>query len=125
MTIAPDLINQFHDACVAYDLNLDGLALASTLEAIAKELAQNSDFRYVLNLIRSGARNYKDIRVHSYRQQLGAGTQTWPDLCQLWKSITEAQISSPDQGPRVICVSLAKFTRNLVAAVPENQVRAL
>lgn len=60
----------------------------------------------------------KDIRV---RQQVGrASPSVWPGLKNLWESVDAEDPSSRD-----LIASLAKFTRNLVAAVPENQAKAL
>ena len=60
----------------------------------------------------------KDIHV---RQRMGQATPSvWPCLNNLWKTIDAENLSSRD-----LIASLAKFTRNLVAAVPENQAKAL
>jgi hypothetical protein len=60
----------------------------------------------------------KDIHV---RQQMGQATPSvWPGLNNLWKSIDARNPACRD-----LIASLAKFTRNLVAAVPENQTKAL
>lgn len=60
----------------------------------------------------------KDVHV---RQQMGqASPSVWPGLNNLWKAINAENPSSRD-----LIASLAKFTRNLVAAVPENQTQAL
>lgn len=59
----------------------------------------------------------KDIHV---RQRMGQSSPSvWPGLNNLWKSIDAENPASRD-----LIASLAKFTRNLVAAVPENQVKA-
>ncbi|KAG6910234.1 hypothetical protein DXG01_012369 [Tephrocybe rancida] len=67
----------------------------------------------------------------------GADASLWGDLRKLWKDLTRAQLtfwdvdddetegaSNREKDLRTVCGSLAKFTRNLVAGVPENQVRA-
>lgn len=60
----------------------------------------------------------KDIQV---RQRMGqASPSVWPALNNLWKSVDAENPASRD-----LITSLAKFTRNLVAAVPENQTKAL
>ena len=60
----------------------------------------------------------KDIHV---RQRIGqASPSVWPGLNNLWKTVDAENPSSRD-----LIASLAKFTRNLVAAVPENQTKAL
>lgn len=64
----------------------------------------------------------------------------WSDLRRLWKELarslmtfwdneededTEGNvISIESRCARTLCMATAKFTRNLVAGVPENQVRA-
>lgn len=60
----------------------------------------------------------KDIHV---RQRMGQATPSvWPRLNNLWKMVDAESTSSRD-----LIASLAKFTRNLVAAVSENQEKAL
>lgn len=60
----------------------------------------------------------KDIGV---RERVGrASPSVWPGLNNLWKSVDAENPSSQD-----LIASLAKFTRNLVAAAPENQAKAL
>lgn len=60
----------------------------------------------------------KDIHV---RQRMGQATPfVWPCLNNLWKAVDAENTSNRD-----LIASLAKFTRNLVAAVPENQEKAL
>ena len=67
----------------------------------------------------------------------------WKDLCRVqltfWEEDDEDEDSRLDQVPptpttpaerrehslRNICLSLARFTRNLTAGVPDNQIRAL
>ena len=71
-------------------------------------------------------------RKHTSRQNLGNATSPslWPVLRTLWHSVLNAHVGS-DLRPELtallmdICLSLAKFTRNLVAQNPANQVRAL
>ena len=60
----------------------------------------------------------KDVYV---REQMGrASPSVWPGLNNLWKSV-----NGENPVRRDLITSLAKFTRNLVAAVPENQIKAL
>jgi len=60
----------------------------------------------------------KDIHL---RQRMGQATPSvWPCLNNLWKTVDAENPSGRD-----LIASLAKFTRNLVAAVPENQAKAL
>ncbi|KAF8909342.1 spinocerebellar ataxia type 10 protein domain-containing protein [Gymnopilus junonius] len=75
------------------------------------------------------------------RTDAGADPRLWADLRKLWRDLTRMQLSFWDNddsdedddqhrgnqqqnGLRAVCMSLAKFTRNLVAGVPDNQLRA-
>ncbi|KAI0825852.1 spinocerebellar ataxia type 10 protein domain-containing protein [Irpex lacteus] len=69
------------------------------------------------------------------RQEIGSDTpDIWLDLRRLWTVVANSVSTIEDEddenedgaaaGLRSLCVSVAKFTRNLVAAVPENQSRA-
>ncbi|KDR80569.1 hypothetical protein GALMADRAFT_135707 [Galerina marginata CBS 339.88] len=74
------------------------------------------------------------------RTEAGADPRFWSDLRKLWRDLTRMQLSfwdiddSDDEDGdgendhesslRSVCMALAKFTRNLVAGVPENQSRA-
>jgi ataxin-10 len=76
----------------------------------------------------------------SYRRQAGEDPKLWTDLRKLWRDLARTQLSfwdnDDDSGDeeeeednennslRAACTKLAKFTRNLVAGVPENQLRA-
>ena len=74
-----------------------------------------------------------------YRRQAGEDLKLWIDLRKLWRDLARTQLSfwdndddeeeeeEEDHGNdalRAICTKLAQFTRNLVAGVPENQLRA-
>ncbi|GLB41722.1 putative spinocerebellar ataxia type 10 protein domain containing protein [Lyophyllum shimeji] len=91
------------------------VSLVTTLEQISQILAQNTEARV----------------------NLGANASLWTDLRKLWRDLTRAQLtfwdvddeesegsSNREKDLRTVCGSLAKFTRNLVAGVPDNQVRA-
>ena len=81
----------------------------------------------------------------AHRQDAGSDLKLWLDLRKLWRDLTRAQFSFWDNddsdddddaaaggsgsggappGLRELCATLAKFTRNLVAGVPANQLRA-
>ena len=75
----------------------------------------------------------------SYRRQAGEDQKLWIDLRKLWRDLARTQLSfwdNDDSGDeeqeednennslRAACTKLAKFTRNLVAGVPENQSKA-
>jgi ataxin-10 len=79
-------------------------------------------------------------RFHkTYRRQVGEDPKLWIDLRKLWRDLARTQLSFWDNDDssdeeqeednendslRAFCTKLAKFTRNLVAGVPENQLRA-
>lgn len=55
-----------------------------------------------------------------------SNSSVWPNLRALWNSIVQKRTEEKDKGAhRRLCVALAKFTRNLVAGVQENQDMAL
>lgn len=76
------------------------------------------------------------------RKLAGSDHALWPELRRLWKDLARFQLTfwdneedednedatitlnSESRAVRSLCMGLAKFTRNLVAGVPENQVRA-
>ncbi|KAI0666754.1 spinocerebellar ataxia type 10 protein domain-containing protein [Trametes maxima] len=63
------------------------------------------------------------------RRNIGNATSPsiWPTLSHLWNLTSAAHTDpDPDDEPRLLslCVSLARFTRNLVACEPSNQQRA-
>ncbi|KAI0077713.1 hypothetical protein K474DRAFT_1044426 [Panus rudis PR-1116 ss-1] len=62
----------------------------------------------------------------STRQQLGnSDPSIWPNLHRLWLvAASNSPTSLGDKSLHKFRLSLARFTRNLVAAVPENQLRA-
>ena len=104
--------------------SLSSTAMTSTSAAATSESNMNSLFcsitpdtaRQTLDEIAVDLG--KDIHV---RQLMGQESPSvWPGLNKLWKTIDVENPSSRD-----LIASLAKFTRNLVAAVPENQTRAL
>lgn len=50
----------------------------------------------------------------------------WPGLRQAWDTLAERAVLDEGDAPtRSLVTSLARFTRNLVAAVPSNQQNAL
>lgn len=97
--------------------------LQSTLDGLSHELVSDKSLRSVsLTFILL----FSLIGVN--RIQLGSQPPSiWTPLYELWGSVTRAQSAGTDldsqQTPFVL--SLAKFTRNLVADVPLNQKNAL
>jgi ataxin-10 len=66
----------------------------------------------------------------------GEDSTLWVDLRRLWRDLARTQLTfwdgddddtslNHEKDMRVLCGSLAKFTRNLVAGVPQNQAKAL
>jgi len=113
-----DLVAQWKQACTAFDISIGSsiASLVNALETIAKALAQDDQ-----------------LRVH-----IGFVPSLWIDLRKLWRDLTRTQLTfwdgddsegeggeeSKNKDLRMMCASLAKFTRNLVAGVPHNQTRA-
>ncbi|KAG6891267.1 hypothetical protein C0995_008519 [Termitomyces sp. Mi166 len=111
------LLASWRSACAKFEITsrASTVQLVTTLEHITQALAQDEEARAAL----------------------GTHASLWTDLRKLWRDLTRAQLtfwdvddeetnqlSNKDQDLRTVCGSLAKFTRNLVAGVPENQVRA-
>ncbi|KAH0582940.1 Ataxin-10 [Termitomyces sp. J132] len=114
---AQALLGSWKSACTKFDITSSPsvIQLVTNLEHIAQALAQDEEARVTL----------------------GADASLWSDLGKLWRDLTRAQLtfwdvddeetdltSNKDEDLRTVCGSLAKFTRNLVAGVPENQARA-
>lgn len=61
------------------------------------------------------------------RVQMGAGKPSiWPSLNRAWDTLaSQVVLDEGDVSTRSMVTSFAKFTRNLVAAVPSNQQNAL
>ncbi|KAG8220886.1 hypothetical protein J3R82DRAFT_2385 [Butyriboletus roseoflavus] len=66
-------------------------------------------------------------RDENLRIQMGANNPSiWPGLHQAWSTLAEQVASDEsDASTRSRVMSIARFTRNLVAAVPSNQQNAL
>ncbi|KAL0580613.1 hypothetical protein V5O48_001438 [Marasmius crinis-equi] len=119
------LVGQLKNACARFDINAvsSRSLLIQTLDGIAAQLAQNEKTR---------------VRIGSEDPSL------WDDIRKLWRSVVRAQLTFWDgdddddddtgtgqDGARKqtdhtlchLCISLARFTRNLVAGVPANQNR--
>jgi ataxin-10 len=111
-------------------------ALAEVLEGTSRDLAQSKQIRYVIteNTVDQG------FITTAIREYVGADPRLWPDLRKLWLSLARTQLTFWDNDDsdeedewrenqnddlRSVCTGLAKFTRNLVAGVPQNQSRAL
>ncbi|PPR03220.1 hypothetical protein CVT26_008068 [Gymnopilus dilepis] len=121
LTPGAAVASQFHQACTEFNFKdrRKFHALTAVLEHTAQSLAQS-------DVVRTDA---------------GADPRLWADLRKLWRDLTRMQLSFWDNDDsddednegsgsghedslRAISTSLAKFTRNLVAGVPENQSRA-
>ncbi|KAJ7281931.1 spinocerebellar ataxia type 10 protein domain-containing protein [Mycena rebaudengoi] len=116
---AAGFFSQFATACGSFDVNSqDSVAsLVTILESIIPTLAQNK----------------------IQRERLGENDALWTHLRKPWRDLSRAQLTfwdnddSDDEsdheeerqwGFRSLCANLAKFTRNLVADVPQNQIKA-
>ncbi|KAF9221388.1 hypothetical protein BS17DRAFT_797175 [Gyrodon lividus] len=96
--------------CKLCDAFLDGdgkesvTPLTGTLDSIASDLARNDDLR----------------------TQMGTDSPSiWPTLHKLW-DVLAGQVASQedDVSTRTLGISVARFTRNLVAGIPTNQQNA-
>lgn len=119
MTNGSDYLQRFKQAAAVFDARDDAslAAFAKVADEVAAALASDSDLRFYF----------------------GDDPSIWPALRKLWRDLSRAQLtfwdtSEDDEEARddgeqqramkVACVSLARFTRNLVAAVPYNQEQA-
>ncbi|KAF7309646.1 Ataxin-10-like protein [Mycena indigotica] len=117
----PEATIQFALLPSAFDINShDSVSsLAAILEPITTELAQSKPLR----------------------ERLGEKELIWSDLRKLWHDLSRAQLTFWDNDDsddetvadqekqkqstlRLLSASLARFTRNLVAGVPRNQIEA-
>lgn len=112
-------------------------SLTAILDAGAQEL-QKEPARCVLDHLFSDESSTEP--TSEFRKNLGADQALWVDLRKLWKDLArskltfwdndddeeeaEASLDQESRYVRSLCQAVAKFTRNLVAGVPENQVRA-
>lgn len=116
-TVCNSLVH-LRDLLSTYDINseLSTSPLISALDAVAHDLT----------------------RKLQKRTELGSDPSLWPELRRLWKDLARAHLSfwddsetdeAEDQSKRQLhlrnlSISVARFTRNLVAGVPDNQVQA-
>ncbi|KAG6877145.1 hypothetical protein C0993_009938 [Termitomyces sp. T159_Od127] len=93
------LLGSWRSGCAKFDITSRAsiIQFIGTLEHIAQALAQDEEAR-----------------------DLARAQLTFLDV----EDEDTDQSSNKDEDLRMVCGSLAKFTRNLVAGVPENQVRA-
>jgi hypothetical protein len=98
--------------------------LRTALDDVSHELASNKSLRSFRQ--RSSVPQTQLIGVN--RIQLGSQIPSiWKPLHEVWDSVTLAQSAGIglDSQHTYLVLSLAKFTRNLVADVPFNQKNAL
>ncbi|KAG2011693.1 hypothetical protein CC2G_011781 [Coprinopsis cinerea AmutBmut pab1-1] len=117
------IAGQVRRACLGFDVKDKARvrSLASALESSAQELTQGE----------------------SVRRTTGQDQALWSDLRRVWRELAHSQLtfwdnddseaeeassntsgSNDNNHLRYLCASLAKFTRNIVVGVPENQSRA-
>ncbi|KAG0709195.1 spinocerebellar ataxia type 10 protein domain-containing protein [Suillus ampliporus] len=98
---------RFCDICAGFlgESGKDSVpSLTRALDTIASDLARNEDLR---------------IRMGS------DGPSIWPSLQQLWNFLADYPSADADvPALRILVVSVARFTRNLVAGVAKNQQNA-
>lgn len=97
-------------------------ALGRDLDEFAKLLANSPQERYERRLSLTSLGPYCLFRVDAGRKK-----ELWDGLYRLWQTLTRRclEASQPDQSDITLLCSMARFTRNLVAGIPENQVAAL
>ena len=130
MTSIPN--TQFCDSCVAVNVHIPETltSLANTLDALAQDLSKDGDLRCVeLQHLNEGR-----VRMCGCRYDMGtADPSIWPDMTKLWRFTSQGQLSASSEGEATneakgfknFGISLARFTRNLVAGEEHNQEKAL
>jgi len=117
--------------------------LSAVLDSCAQHFAQIPSARHVFASLR------QEFVVTDWwkRQEAGTDPKLWIGLRQLWRELVHSQLSHSSGNDddisrgephiqnrneeeytsalRSFCIALAKFTRNIVAGVPENQLRVL
>lgn len=121
---------RLHDACAKLDLadRSYTVTVIDVLDEQSKALAVNERLRS----------DFFPWSLHAHtdnrRADMGeAGPDIWRDIRRLWTMVSTAhsgltsEVEDDERGAtlRALTVSLARFTRNLVAAVPHNQQQAL
>ncbi|KAK6992602.1 Ataxin-10-like protein [Favolaschia claudopus] len=118
-----DLVRPFTDACTRFDIasQKSVVSVAAILEPITAKLAESK----------------------TQRERLSDNEALWAGLRRVWRDLSRAQLTFWDnddsdddetddsyteklrqQGLRNLCVNVARFTRNIVAGVPQNQSQA-
>jgi len=129
LTPGAALVTDFAHACDKFAYDFQNIAkittLADTLNFAAQALAQSQVIRSV---------NHRPCLPTSVqivcREQAGQINDIWPALQRLWRELARAllSVSNDDDTESALSIltgSVAKFSRNLVAGVPSNQVKAL
>ena len=128
-------VTLFRQACTDFDFKDKHKirTLTSVLESTAQVVAQSEPIRCISFLV------LHTYLSQIYRRQAGEDLKLWIDMRKLWRDLARTQLSFWDNDDssdeeeeennendslRAVCTKLAKFTRNLVAGVPENQLRA-
>lgn len=119
-----------HEACAKLDVgHITTISpLTNVLDEHSKALALEISIRSVANALCSGLVTFSPLP----REQIGCSQPSiWPHLQRVWSMTASAHTFNDDEDNerrsqlRKLCFSLSRFTRNLVAAVPENQKSAL
>jgi len=104
-------------------------ALEAALNGLSRELVTDKTRRSVHPLLLTPPLPVSAANLISVnRVQLGSQQPSiWVPLRELWNELSRAQSAGIDTDGRSsqLLVSLAKFTRNLIADVPHNQKNAL
>jgi len=129
LTPGAALVTDFTHACNTFAYDFHNIAkittFADTLNFAAQGLAQSQVIRSV---------QYRPCLPTSVqlvcREQAGQINEIWPALQRLWRELARALLSvsnddNTESALGVLIGSVAKFSRNLVAGVPSNQLKAL
>ncbi len=119
---------QFCNACSALSIAdaTSVLFMIDLLDNLSQQLARDVHLRFVLekNPI------FEFIKLISpSREAMGSSTPSiWPHLHMLWSTSAAAHSHDLELEDHLLprfCLAIARFTRNIVAAVPSNQTEAL
>lgn len=120
-----------HDTALTIHELLEGRDLASPVVfeplsnafmLVAKQLAESATFRYGPSLCFGRFRKTDPLA----RKALGQESTIWQDLETVWTHLPkQICVKEPSDPIRNLCICTSRFTRNLVAGAPDNQVKAL
>jgi ataxin-10 len=136
--------SQVRRACLGFDVKDRAKvnSLASVLNSAAQELTKGEHVRYENIATSSSSHRPRFADIPIDRRTTGQDQALWVDLRRIWRDIARTQLtfwdnddddsdeeedyggSSENNHLRNLCQAIGKFTRNIVAGVPDNQARA-